>query len=333
MNQRPDLPMTEASARPAGGRAINRRSMLKGVGGIAALTAVGAGGSLAASAPAQAAGLSVVEHSDGGRMQYYRFSTPSIGWNPAVNVLLPDGYNASRRYPVLYLLHGGGLNADFRAFDNEGIRDVTAGRELIVVMPDGGKAGWYSNPVSSNVGPRNWETFHMSELIPWVDATFSTIAEFSGRAVSGFSMGGFGALKYTAKYYGHFASVSCHSGPADLRGKDGSTITHWANLTSMAELGGGMVYGAPWDQARVSADNPMENIERYRGKRIFLVSGTTFFDLNEKHVLPTQRTFGGALEAAGIPHERYEESGGHFVRRERLQQDIDGVIAHLTKAG
>ncbi|WP_314455849.1 alpha/beta hydrolase-fold protein [uncultured Actinomyces sp.] len=334
MNQRPDLPMTEASARPAGGRAINRRSMLKGVGGIAALTAVGAGGSLAASAPAQAAGLSVVEHSDGGRMQYYRFSTPSIGWNPAVNVLLPDGYNASRRYPVLYLLHGGGLNADFRAFDNEGIRDVTAGRELIVVMPDGGKAGWYSNPVSSNVGPRNWETFHMSELIPWVDATFSTIAEFSGRAVSGFSMGGFGALKYTAKYYGHFASVSSHSGPADLRGPDGGMVTHWANLSSsLAELGGGMVYGAPWDQARVSADNPMENIERYRGKRIFLVSGTTFFDLNEKHVLPTQRTFGGALEAAGIPHERYEESGGHFVRRERLQQDIDGVIAHLTKAG
>jgi len=326
--------MTEASARPAGGRAINRRSMLKGVGGIAALTAVGAGGSLAASAPAQAAGLSVVEHSDGGRMQYYRFSTPSIGWNPAVNVLLPDGYNASRRYPVLYLLHGGGLNADFRAFDNEGIRDVTAGRELIVVMPDGGKAGWYSNPVSSNVGPRNWETFHMSELIPWVDATFSTIAEFSGRAVSGFSMGGFGALKYTAKYYGHFASVSSHSGPADLRGPDGGMVTHWANLSSsLAELGGGMVYGAPWDQARVSADNPMENIERYRGKRIFLVSGTTFFDLNEKHVLPTQRTFGGALEAAGIPHERYEESGGHFVRRERLQQDIDGVIAHLTKAG
>ncbi len=326
--------MTEAPTRPAGGRAINRRSMLKGVGGIAALTAVGAGGSLAASAPAQAAGLSVVEHSDGGRMQYYRFSTPSIGWNPAVNVLLPDGYNASRRYPVLYLLHGGGLNADFRAFDNEGIRDVTAGRELIVVMPDGGKAGWYSNPVSSNVGPRNWETFHMSELIPWVDATFSTIAEFSGRAVSGFSMGGFGALKYTAKYYGHFASVSSHSGPADLRGPDGGMVTHWANLSSsLAELGGGMVYGAPWDQARVSADNPMENIERYRGKRIFLVSGTTFFDLNEKHVLPTQRTFGGALEAAGIPHERYEESGGHFVRRERLQQDIDGVIAHLTKAG
>ena len=334
MNHRPDQPMTEGSTLPARGRSISRRSVLKGAGGIAALAAVGAGASVAGAAPAQAAGLSVVEHQDGGRMQFYRFSTPSVSSNPAVNVLLPDGYTPSRRYPVLYLLHGGGVGENCTAFDKMGIRDVTAGRELIVVMPDGGSAGWYSNPVSSNVGPRNWETFHMSELIPWVDATFSTIAEFAGRAVSGFSMGGFGALKYTAKYYGHFSSVSSHSGPADLRGPDGHKITHWANLSSaLVELGGGMVYGAPWDEARVSADNPMENIERYRGKRIFLVSGTSFIDSNEKRVLPTQRNFGRALEAAGIPHERYEEAGGHFVRRERLQQDIDGVIAHLTKAG
>ena len=82
----------------------------------------------------------------------------------------------------------------------------------------------------------------------------------------------------------------------------------------------------------MSADNPMEHIESYRGKRIFLVSGTDP-DVNETFVLPTQRTFGGALEAAGIPHERYEDSGTHFVRPERLQQDIDGIIAHLTKAG
>ncbi|WP_234024570.1 alpha/beta hydrolase-fold protein, partial [Streptomyces baarnensis] len=43
---------------------------------------------------------------------------------------------------------------------------------------------------------------------PWIDANFRTYAEYDGRAVSGFSMGGFGALKYAAKYYGHFASVS-----------------------------------------------------------------------------------------------------------------------------
>ena len=98
----------------------------------------------------------------------------------------------------------------------------------------------------------------MNQLIPWIDANFRTYAEYDGRAVSGFSMGGFGALKYTAKYYGHFASVSAHSGPASLR-RDGGLVVHWANTSSaFAELNGGTVYGAPfWNEGRVSADNPV----------------------------------------------------------------------------
>ncbi|GAA2231769.1 hypothetical protein GCM10010232_18010 [Streptomyces amakusaensis] len=68
-------------------------------------------------------------------------------------------------------------------------------------MPDGGQTGWYSNPVNTNtnVGPRERETFHMRQLLPWIEADFRTYAEYDGRAVSGFSMGGFGALKYAAK--------------------------------------------------------------------------------------------------------------------------------------
>ena len=145
-------------------RRINRRTLLKGVGGLAAASFVGGGAVVAGSAPAQAA-LNVAQHEDSGRMQYYKLVTPSIGWLPRVNVLLPDGYDATRRYPVLYLLHGGG--EDYSTFDTKyDIRNHTAGRDLIVVMPDGGAAGWYCDPESSNVGPRNWETFHVGELIP-----------------------------------------------------------------------------------------------------------------------------------------------------------------------
>jgi S-formylglutathione hydrolase FrmB len=138
-----------------------------------------------------------------------------------VNVLLPDDYYSTswRRYPVMYLFHGG--LGDFRSFDmNDDIRGLTAGQAPDRGNADGGKAGWYSNPVLSLAGPRNWESFHINQLIPWIDANFRTYAEYNGRAVSGFSMGGFGALKYAAKYYGHFASVSSHSGPASLR-RDG----------------------------------------------------------------------------------------------------------------
>ncbi|GHF52994.1 hypothetical protein GCM10010218_38060 [Streptomyces mashuensis] len=323
-----------------------RRGILKAVGGASAALALGAGGVLASAASAHAAGdgfgLRIVDRNESDpRMWYYRFATREIAWAPAVNVLLPDDYHTSgRTYPVLYLLHGG--LEDFISFDVKGIRPWTADKPLIVVMPDGGPAGWYSNPVSTNVGPRNWETFHINQLIPWVDANFRTYAEYDGRAVSGFSMGGFGALKYAAKYWGHFASVSSHSGPASLRGNAAGIpggVVHWANLSSAAkELGGGTVYGAPfWDQARVTADNPVERVESYRNKRIFLVSGTspepTFWDrFNETAVLETQREFRGFLGRAGIPHEWHEVPGGHFVRPDLFNDDLNGIIDRLRKA-
>ncbi|WP_123026680.1 alpha/beta hydrolase-fold protein [Mycolicibacterium stellerae] len=283
-------------------------------------------------------GLRIVDRNENDpRLWYYRFQTDAIGWNPGVNVLLPDDYRTSGlRYPVLYMFHGGA--ADFRQFDFLGIRGWTAGKPIIVVMPDGGQAGWYSNPVGSFVGPRNWETFHIAQLIPWVEANFRTYAEYDGRAVSGFSMGGFGALKYAAKYYGHFASVSSHSGPASLR-QDGGLVVHWANLSSaVVELGGATVYGVPWDEARVSADNPVERIDSYRNKRIFLVAGTSpdpvnwFDSVQETQVLAGQREFRERLSAAGIPHEAHEEPGGHVFRPDMFIRDLDGIIARLRNA-
>ncbi|WP_269273445.1 alpha/beta hydrolase [Streptomyces sp. H39-S7] len=326
-------------------RQPTRRSILKSAGGLSAAMALGAGGILAAASPAAAAddgfGLRIVDRNEGDpRMWYYRFATAEIGWNPGVNVLLPDDYHYSgRTYPVLYLFHGGGTDQDFITFDRENIREMTAGRPLIVVMPDGGHGGWYSNAVSSNVGPRNWESFHIGQLLPWVEANFRTYAEYDGRAVAGFSMGGFGALKYAAKYYGHFASVSAHSGPASLR-RDNGLVVHWANATSaVLDLNGGTVYGAPlWDQARVSADNPVERIESFRNKRLFLVAGTSpdpvsWFDtVNETQVLAGQREFRGLLGNAGIPHEWYEVPGGHFIRHDLLQRDIDGIVGRLRRA-
>src|SRR6478609_6781739 len=284
-------------------------------------------------------GLRIVDRNENDpRLWYYRFQTSAIGWNPGINVLLPDDYRTSgRTYPVLYMFHGG--NDDFRQFDFLGIRALTAGKPIIVVMPDGGHAGWYSNPVTSFVGPRNWETFHIAQLLPWIEANFRTFAEYDGRAVSGFSMGGFGALKYAAKYYGHFASVSAHSGPASLR-RDFGLVVHWANITSaVLDLAGGTVYGAPfWDQARVTADNPIERIDSYRNKRIFMVARPSPATLNSFDgvllglAVAGQREFRGRLSDAGIPHESHEVPGGHVFRPDMFVLDLDGIIARLRPA-
>jgi S-formylglutathione hydrolase FrmB len=329
---------------------FSRRTFLKGASGAAALSALGVGlpstGCLSAEEGDEL--LSDEAHPVGngfgltitqsgvfdGRLHYYRFATKEISWQPAVNVLLPEDYfqTSWRRYPVMYLLHGGAQ--DFRKFHAEDdIIGLTRGRRLIVVMPDGGTAGWYCNPVRSFIGARNWETFHINQLIPWIDANFRTYAEYDGRAVSGFSMGGFGALKYAAKYYGHFASVSSHSGPASLR-RDVGAVVHWANVSAkFAELGGGSLYGDPlWDEGRVSADNPVERLASFGyHKRIFLVAGTAA-DINETFVLNGQREFRGLLASKGIPHEWHELPGAHFVRRDMLQRDIDGAIWRLKKA-
>jgi S-formylglutathione hydrolase FrmB len=326
---------------------LNRRTFLSGAGRAAALGALAAGlpstGCLTdeeddlleseAAPVTNGFGLTVTDSGVfDGRMHYYRFATPEISWQPAVNVLLPEDYFSTtwRRYPVLYLLHGGAQ--DFRKFHMEDdILGLTRNRRLIVVMPDGGTAGWYCNPVRSFFGKKNWEAFHINQLVPWIDANFRTYAEYDGRAVSGFSMGGFGALKYTAKYYGHFASVSAHSGPPSLR-RDAGAVLLWASVSAkFAELGGGTLYGEPYDQARVTADNPVERLDSFRNKRIFLVCGLDQ-DLNENFVRSGQREFRGLLAQRGIPHEWHELPGAHFVRRDMLQRDIDGVIARLRPA-
>lgn len=317
---------------------VNRRTILRGGAALTlagATTAIGTG---TAHAVGNGHGLTIVDRNESqARLRYYRFRTDAIAWDPAINVILPDGYHTSgKRYPVMYFLHGG--QQDFRAYD-QWLVSASARKDVIIVVPDGGAAGWYSNPVNANNGAHNWETFHIEQLLPWVDANFRTYAEYDGRAVSGFSMGGFGALKYAAKYYGHFASVSSHSGPASLR-RDAGLVVHWANLSSAAvELAGGTIYGAPlWNQAKVRDDNPMERIPSYRNKRIFLAAGTrpdpiNFFDVaNETQVLAGQREFRAALHAAGIPFIDRERNRGHVVEYDLLVEDINGVVGRLRKA-
>jgi S-formylglutathione hydrolase FrmB len=137
-----------------------------------------------------------------------------------VRVLVPSDYGA-RRYPVLYLLHGtsGGAADWVTAGDAEA---TTAGRPLITVMPDGGfnddGGGWYTNWVdkSTALGPSQWETFHIDELIPWIDANLRTVADRDGRAVAGLSQGGFGAMSYAARHPDMFVSAGSFSGAPNI---------------------------------------------------------------------------------------------------------------------
>ena len=114
--------------------------------------------------------------------------------------------------PVLYLLHG--ADSDDTSWTRFGDAErITARAPMIVVMPDGGAHGWYTDwyEGAAPVQPR-WETYHVAELVPWIDATYRTIAARRGRAIAGLSMGGYGALSYAARHPGTFAAAASFSG-------------------------------------------------------------------------------------------------------------------------
>jgi S-formylglutathione hydrolase FrmB len=136
-----------------------------------------------------------------------RFNSPSLDAEATVAILLPPGYDASdKRYPVLYLLHGGTQNhTAFPArlwFSKEASR-----HEMIVVMP-------HLPPVyfsSRGAVAPPFEAFIARDLTGYVDANYRTIASRDGRGVAGISMGGFAAAIVGLKHPDAFAAVGAIS--------------------------------------------------------------------------------------------------------------------------
>jgi len=150
-------------------------------------------------------------------------SSPALGRAVDVRVLLPTGYNpsAARRYPVLYLFHGtSGRASDWVTMG--GAEATTARAPVITVMPDAGFDGdggsWFTDWVDKTtiLGPSRWESFHIAQVVPWVDANLKTVAARRGRAVAGVSQGGFGATSYAARHPDLFASVAAFSGAPEI---------------------------------------------------------------------------------------------------------------------
>ncbi len=136
-----------------------------------------------------------------------------------VTVVLPAGYDrpdrSRRSYPVVYVLHG--VGDDQTSWTNPvrgNLAGLTAACDAIFVMPDGGggtTAGWYSDWKD---GTRQYETFHTQVLPAAVDRAFRTQGK-RARAIAGLSMGGFGALSYTARHPGMYRATASYSGFAD----------------------------------------------------------------------------------------------------------------------
>jgi S-formylglutathione hydrolase FrmB len=137
-------------------------------------------------------------------------TTPQLSGPHRIRIFLPSGYAADpgRRWPVTYFLHGGGGTVDDAA-----AAPALRSDSMITVVPDGGLKGWYADWLMQNtaMGAANWETFHLRQVVPFIDANLRTLPDRAHRAVAGLSMGGTGALHYAEArpdLFGHTASLS-----------------------------------------------------------------------------------------------------------------------------
>lgn len=132
-------------------------------------------------------------------------------------IILPDGYDekSDKTYPVVYLLHGyGGNHLSWLKTVKPTLPQLGTKLELIVVCPDG-KNSWYWD---SPINPKSqYDTYVSGELVDYIDKHYKTVKSSKGRAISGFSMGGHGALWLTIQHPDIFGACGSMSGGVDIR--------------------------------------------------------------------------------------------------------------------
>jgi len=227
-------------------------------------------------------------------------------------VFLPADYddNPTRRYPVVYFLHGLPANADsYRA--NAWIADALARTgQAILVLPQGARSG-DRDPEYLNWGAgRNWETYIAKELPRYIDAHYRTIRARSGRAIMGLSAGGYGATIVGLHHPGTFSVIESWSGyfhPTDPTGtrplaREPATSAH--TLTSIVRRSptyfafyvgrGDTRFLAENEQLdrELSVDHVPHVFEIYRGAHessLWQTHAVTWLRLALRHLAPATR--------------------------------------------
>lgn len=250
-----------------------------------------------------------------GRVLHYRIPATSLGeTGHSVRVFVPPGYselaNQSRRYPVVYLLHGwpgGDGNWAGHGHLLQTLDSLFAtGRvpEAIAVMPSGAGAGFFGRSfyLNSYDGTSRMEDFLAKDLVHWVDASFRTRADPAHRAVIGLSEGASGALNVAFQHPEVFGACAGHSGEYVLR----------------SDIGISKVLGPEPGATRLLADNsPALYAPRIAEQ---LKHQTIYFDIGLKDgSLKDNRAFDRLLDTLGVPHTYHEAAGRHGWRFWRAQ--------------
>lgn len=242
-----------------------------------------------------------------GRIRLYSMSAASAGpMVRSVRVYLPRDYfspaDSSRRYPVVYLLHGWpGGNGNW---PGQGRAAITldsltqAGRipPVIAVMPSGRGIGLWGRSLYINSwdGKSRLEDFICRDLVAWTDSSFRTLPDSSHRAVIGLSEGATAALNLAFKHPGVFGACGGHSGQYRIA----------------KDLGLKAVFGPEPGATRIREENsPTLYVQ---GIVPQLTRQVIYFDCGlHDGELEDNRALHKKLEELGVPHTYHEFPGHH----------------------
>lgn len=247
-----------------------------------------------------------------GRAECLSLHSRILGRSVAYCVLLPPSYasETTRRYPVLYFLHGLGQNEQM--FIGSGGFDLVEdlweqGKlgEYLIVTPDGDRSFY----INSRDSRQRYEDFFLQEFLPFIERRYRTRAGRDYRGIAGVSMGGYGSLRLAFAHPELFGSVSAHSAalvenPPKLRA-EGSAQTLLGQI-----LGG--VFGSPPDRAFWDRNSPftLARSAHLAGLKIYFDCGTE----DSYGFYTGAEALHNLLAAHNIPHEFHLYSGAHDWR-------------------
>ncbi|AOW09987.1 alpha/beta hydrolase [Flavobacterium gilvum] len=208
-------------------------------------------------------------------------------------VITPNSYSTSgKKFPVLYLLHGAGNTYKDWATRIPKIKDYADQYNIIIVCPDGKTSWYFDSPIDKEM---QYETYITKELVSTIDKEYNTVAQKSGRAITGQSMGGHGSFYLAFKHQDIWGAAGSLSGGVDIRPFPN-------NWDISKRLGSYSQNPDIWEKNTII--NMLYLLNATDLKLIFECgTGDFFYDANKRLHL--------AMIEKNIPHDYTERPGGH----------------------
>jgi S-formylglutathione hydrolase FrmB len=280
--------------------------------------------SLAGRLPAALALLAILAAPASAEVRSSSFRSPSLEAEVSYVIDLPPSYEGStRRYPVVYALHGLFEGAGF--WERRGLaRELSRLREagtlpdFVVVAVDGGNSFFVNGPLG------RYEDLVTKDLIAHVETSYRVVPGRAGRALLGVSMGGYAALRIAFAHPGLFAAVATHSAML-LEGIP--SAAQGAGQWHMRAFHG--AFGNPIDDGLWNANDPLAWARRAD-------PGTTpalYFDCGAQDrygLARGHRALDLILKDRGVAHTLVLPPGDHGY--EFVRSRLDTSLAFLARA-